>query len=176
MEFERSMQGSMGMNEPMREDSVTKSIEHYTSAIPSSAFLGVALGAIGIALVAQSAGRGKWGNFIAQWVPTLLILGVYNKLVKVEGHDQPKAFGLANFRNAPKSLVAAAGPLDVLPAPRVPEVLEIAPSRRPAAAPRAEDPPAQASAEGMDPDVFDLETLAGPAGPEPGPYHPDRRD
>jgi hypothetical protein len=88
MEFERSMQGSMGMNEPMREDSVTKSIEHYTSAIPSSAFLGVALGAIGIALVAQSAGRGKWGNFIAQWVPTLLILGVYNKLVKVEGHDQ----------------------------------------------------------------------------------------
>jgi hypothetical protein len=28
------------------------------------------------------------GNFIAQWVPTWLIIGLYNKLVKVEGHDQ----------------------------------------------------------------------------------------
>jgi predicted PurR-regulated permease PerM len=26
--------------------------------------------------------------FIAQWVPTWLIIGLYNKLVKVEGHDQ----------------------------------------------------------------------------------------
>ena len=33
-------------------------------------------------------GEGKWGNFIAQWVPTWLIIGVYNKLVKLEGHDQ----------------------------------------------------------------------------------------
>jgi hypothetical protein len=33
-------------------------------------------------------GRGKWGNFIAQWVPTWLIIGLYNKVVKQEGHDQ----------------------------------------------------------------------------------------
>jgi hypothetical protein len=30
----------------------------------------------------------KWGNFIAQWVPTWLIIGLYNKLVKLEGHDR----------------------------------------------------------------------------------------
>jgi len=32
---------------------------------------------------------GKWheGLFIGQWVPTLLILGLYNKLVKVAGSD-----------------------------------------------------------------------------------------
>ncbi len=27
-------------------------------------------------------------NFIGQWVPTLLIFGLYNKLVKVAGHDR----------------------------------------------------------------------------------------
>lgn len=69
------------------EDKFTKSIEQYTSEIPSSAFLGVALGSIALALVAQATGQGKWGNFIAQWAPTLLIIGVYNKLVKLEGHD-----------------------------------------------------------------------------------------
>ncbi len=56
--------------------------------IPSSAYLGVALGAMALSLVCQATGQGKWGNFIAQWVPTWLIIGVYNKLVKLEGHDQ----------------------------------------------------------------------------------------
>jgi hypothetical protein len=40
----------------------------------------VAMGPIGLSLVASS-------NFIAQWVPTWLILGLYNKVVKTEGHD-----------------------------------------------------------------------------------------
>ena len=69
------------------EDSFTKSVEEYTSEIPSSAFLGVALGAMALSLACQITGRGKWGNFIAQWVPTWLVIGVYNKLVKLEGHD-----------------------------------------------------------------------------------------
>jgi hypothetical protein len=43
---------------------------------------------MGLSLLSQVAGQGKWGNFIAQWVPTLLIIGLYNKVVKVEGHDQ----------------------------------------------------------------------------------------
>jgi len=70
------------------EDQFTKSVEQYTAAIPSSAYLGIALGAMGLSLICQMTGRGKWGNFIAQWVPTWLIIGVYNKLVKLEGHDQ----------------------------------------------------------------------------------------
>jgi hypothetical protein len=72
----------------MTEDTVTKTIEKYTASIPSSAFLAIAVGAIGLSLAAQLAGRGKWGNFIAQWVPTWLLLGLYNKLVKTEGHDR----------------------------------------------------------------------------------------
>jgi hypothetical protein len=70
------------------EDQFTKSVEEYTAAIPSSAYLGIAVGAMALSLICQMTGRGKWGNFIAQWVPTWLIIGVYNKLVKLEGHDQ----------------------------------------------------------------------------------------
>ena len=70
------------------EDEFTKTIEEYTASIPSSAYLGVAVGAMGLSLLCQVAGHGKWGNFIAQWVPTLLIIGLYNKVVKVEGHDR----------------------------------------------------------------------------------------
>jgi hypothetical protein len=67
------------------EDQFTKKIESYTAAVPSSAYLGVAIGAMGLSLVCEVVGRGKWGNFIAQWVPTWLIIGLYNKLVKLEG-------------------------------------------------------------------------------------------
>jgi hypothetical protein len=71
-----------------REDRFTKNIESYTAAIPSSAYLGVAVGAMALSFFCQITGRGKWGNFIAQWVPTWLIIGVYNKMVKLEGSDQ----------------------------------------------------------------------------------------
>jgi hypothetical protein len=70
------------------EDQFTKTVEDYTAAVPSSAYLAVAIGAMGLSLLFQATGRGKWGNFIAQWAPTWLILGLYNKLVKLEGHDQ----------------------------------------------------------------------------------------
>jgi hypothetical protein len=70
------------------EDQFTKTLERYTAQIPSSALLALAIGAMGLSLVGQLGGRGKWGNFIAQWVPTIIAMGVYNKLVKLEGHDQ----------------------------------------------------------------------------------------
>jgi hypothetical protein len=70
------------------EDQFTKTIESYTTAVPSTGFLAVAIGAMGLSLACQVAGRGKWGSFIAQWVPTWLIIGLYNKLVKLEGHQR----------------------------------------------------------------------------------------
>src|SRR5688572_3432237 len=81
-------EGAFETAQPNRtEDSLTKTVEDFTAAVPSSAYLGVAVGAMALALALQLAGRGKWGNFIAQWVPACLIIGVYNKLVKLEGHD-----------------------------------------------------------------------------------------
>ena len=84
------------------EDRLTKSIERYTGAIPSSAYLAVAVGAVALSLVAQVGGRGKWGQFIGQWVPTWLLLGLYNKVVKAQGHDRQdrgdtrRALGISN--------------------------------------------------------------------------------
>jgi hypothetical protein len=90
--FMDNYEGALGTGQsqpPSRtEDQFTKSVEEYTAAIPSSAFLGVAVGAMALSLALQIGGQGKWGNFIAQWVPTWLVIGLYNKLVKLEGHDQ----------------------------------------------------------------------------------------
>ncbi len=76
------------------EDEFTKTVEKYTAAVPSSAYLAVAVGAMGLSLLFQLSGRGKWGNFVAQWVPTLLIIGLYNKMVKLEGHDRSHRGGV----------------------------------------------------------------------------------
>lgn len=86
--MEAMIQPEGGPAQGKTEDQFTKTVEDYTAAVPSSAHLGVAIGAMGLSLLCQMTGRGKWGNFIAQWAPTWLILGLYNKLVKLEGHDQ----------------------------------------------------------------------------------------
>jgi len=33
-------------------------------------------------------GYKEGANFIGLWVPTILLLGTYNKIVKVAGHDR----------------------------------------------------------------------------------------
>lgn len=69
------------------EGTITKAIEHYTSMVPSGAYLSLAIGSIGLAAVMKMAGRDKDAEFIGHWVPTILILGLYNKLVKLQGSD-----------------------------------------------------------------------------------------
>lgn len=88
MPLEEQAREYLGAPPRPTEDELTKTIERYTAAIPSSLFLAVGLGAMGLSLIGQLGGRGKWGNYIAQWVPTLLIMGLYNKVVKVDGHDR----------------------------------------------------------------------------------------
>jgi hypothetical protein len=69
------------------EGATTKAIEHYTSLVPSGVYLSLAIGSIGLALTMKLAGRDKDAVFIGQWAPTILILGLYNKLVKLQGSD-----------------------------------------------------------------------------------------
>jgi hypothetical protein len=64
------------------EGKTTSRVEEQTKKIPSMAFLNLALGSMAVSLGLQLAGRKQWANFIGQWAPTLLILGVYNKLAK----------------------------------------------------------------------------------------------
>ena len=42
---------------------------------------------IGLSALLKLSGRDKDADFVGHWVPTILILGLYNKLVKVEGSD-----------------------------------------------------------------------------------------
>ena len=70
-----------------QEGTITKAIESYTSAIPSGTYLGLAIGSIGLSALLKLAGRDKDAQFVGHWVPTILILGLYNKLVKLEGSE-----------------------------------------------------------------------------------------
>lgn len=76
-----------------KEGEFTKMIENQTAKIPSGVYLGLALGSmafsLGLALIGnQSKG---WANFVGQWAPSFLIMGLYNKIVKVEGSDRAAA-------------------------------------------------------------------------------------
>jgi hypothetical protein len=95
------------MEPRLTEDQFTKTIESFPAAVPSTGYLAVAIGAMGLSLACQVAGRGKWGNFLAQWVPTWLIFGLYNKLVKLEGHDQSDRGGGNGRQLAPQDVANA---------------------------------------------------------------------
>lgn len=67
------------------EGPVARTIEEQTAKLPSDAFLWAALGSMGVSLALQLAGQQKTSLFIGQWAPSFLLLGLYNKLVKVAG-------------------------------------------------------------------------------------------
>ena len=69
------------------EGSVAKSIEQRTAKLPSDLFLWAALGSIATSATLHLAGNKNGSVFVGQWAPTLLILGLYNKLVKQLGSD-----------------------------------------------------------------------------------------
>jgi hypothetical protein len=71
-----------------KEGEVTKKIEKQTAKIPSDVFLYGALGAVAIALTLKVMGRDHRSLFVGQWVAPMLLFGLYNKIVKTQGHDQ----------------------------------------------------------------------------------------
>ncbi len=70
-----------------REGPIARAIEEQTAKLPSDTFLWAAFSAIGLSLILKMTGRRHDALFVGQWVPTLLLLGVYNKLVKQHGSD-----------------------------------------------------------------------------------------
>ena len=66
---------------------MAKEIEKRTAQIPSDVFLWAAGASVVGSAVLHFMNRKETSNFVGQWAPTLLILGVYNKLVKQRGHD-----------------------------------------------------------------------------------------
>lgn len=74
-------------NPQHQEGKLTKTIEEQTAKLPSDLFLWAALGSMAVSLGCKVFGAHKTSMFVGQWAPSFLILGLYNKLVKLEGHD-----------------------------------------------------------------------------------------
>jgi hypothetical protein len=69
------------------EGTLTRRIEDMTSQVPSGTYLSLAIGSIGVSALLHMMGRKEDAQFVGHWVPTILILGLYNKLVKQHGSD-----------------------------------------------------------------------------------------
>lgn len=70
-----------------REGPVARTIEQQTAKLPSDTYLWAAIGSMGISLAFLLTGNPKKANFVGQWAPTFLCLGIYNKMVKLHGSD-----------------------------------------------------------------------------------------
>ncbi|WP_159638141.1 hypothetical protein [Sphingobacterium composti Ten et al. 2007 non Yoo et al. 2007] len=69
------------------EGQMTKEIEQQTSKLPSTTYLAVAVTAMFASATLKCLGREKDALFVGQWVAPFLLFGIYNKIVKTEGHD-----------------------------------------------------------------------------------------
>lgn len=70
------------------EGGFARPIEEYTARLPSDTFLWLAGGSILGSLTLKLMGKDHEALFVGQWAPTFLIMGLYNKIVKVAGHDR----------------------------------------------------------------------------------------
>ena len=102
------IQSKNGEAQQQREGRVARTIERQTAKLPSDLFLWAAGVAMIGSLTFQIFGprprikstlgflrgakrvesRAPIASFVGQWVPTLLVLGLYNKIVKVAGSDR----------------------------------------------------------------------------------------
>lgn len=60
----------------------TSMVEQKTAKVPSMAWLGLALGSMAASAALMLSGRKQLANFVGQWAPSILIIGVYNKIAK----------------------------------------------------------------------------------------------
>lgn len=67
------------------EDSLTRLLEQQTAKVPSHVFLFSSFCAMALSLGLEIGGRERAGRFVGLWVTPLLVMGVYNKVVKTLG-------------------------------------------------------------------------------------------
>lgn len=70
------------------EGTVARAIEQQTAKLPSDVFLWAAGAAILGSLTLKTMKREHDALFVGQWAAPFLLLGIYNKLVKVAGSDR----------------------------------------------------------------------------------------
>jgi hypothetical protein len=74
-------------NPEHKEGPVAKTIESQTSKLPSDLFLWTSVGAMATSLTLKLLGKTHTALFIGQWAAPFLLFGIYNKIVKIGGHD-----------------------------------------------------------------------------------------
>ncbi len=75
------------MAKKKKEGKTAEEIEDYTAEIPSDAYLWTAFGVMGVSLTLKLIEKNDYALFVGQWAAPILLMGVYNKIVKVEGSD-----------------------------------------------------------------------------------------
>ena len=70
-----------------QEGVIAKAIETQTAKLPSDTWLWLAGGSIATSLTLKMLGKDHDALFVGQWAAPFLLLGIYNKIVKVAGSD-----------------------------------------------------------------------------------------
>jgi hypothetical protein len=65
-----------------RENTITRLIEQQTAKIPSNYFLVLALASMGASLFLEMSNKERLARFVGMWPAPVLLLGIYNKIVK----------------------------------------------------------------------------------------------
>ncbi len=68
-----------------QESSLTRLIEQQSAKVPSHYFLFAAAASMVASITFEITGNERMSRFTGMWAPTLMIAGVYNKLVKEFG-------------------------------------------------------------------------------------------
>ena len=75
-------------NTTISEGKMTRKVEGQTAKVPSLGYLGLAVASMAIsASLAFVFRKRELANFVGLWAPSILIIGLYNKVVKQE-HEQ----------------------------------------------------------------------------------------
>jgi len=77
----------MANQQPKKEGKVARKLEERTSSMPSDVYLWAAVGTMALSLTCFLTRQKHASILFGQWAPSLLIVGLYNKLVKIEGRD-----------------------------------------------------------------------------------------
>ncbi|MBA4148223.1 MAG: hypothetical protein H0X66_08905 [Verrucomicrobia bacterium] len=73
------------------EKETDTTIQRQAAKLPSDAFIYAAGASIAVSLTLKLMRRDKDAVFVGQWAPTFLLLGIFNKLVKLFGTESRRA-------------------------------------------------------------------------------------
>ncbi|MFA6237896.1 MAG: hypothetical protein WC635_11250 [Bacteriovorax sp.] len=82
-----------GRAKPAKEGRVTKVNEKQKATLSSGFFISAAAGAVALSLGLALAKKKNMASFVGQWVPTILLLGIYDNALKTQssGRESDKS-------------------------------------------------------------------------------------